>query len=124
MDTASRVAIWVVAGLHVGFAVAEVFFWEKLTPPLKIYDAVTAKTTAPVGRNMGLYNAILAACLAWLLLATGLDDGHARSLAALLLLSIVIAGAFGGFTIKWTIPIFQSLPALIALGLVLRMTSK
>ena len=63
---------------------------------------------------MGLYNAILAACLAWLLLATGLDDGHARSLAALLLLSIVIAGAFGGFTIKWTIPIFQSLPALIS----------
>jgi putative membrane protein len=70
--------------------------------------------------NMGVYNGVIAACLLWLLHAYGLSVDQIRSLGTLLLVSIIIAGIFGGFTIKWTIPIFQSLPAAIALGLLWR----
>src|SRR5207237_1004678 len=115
MDSTTIFALKVVAGLHIVFAVAEIFLWEYLTPRLKIFDVDKAKQTASVGKNMGCYNGILAACLIWLVVTPGLDLGTARSLATLYLVSIVIAGAFGGLTIKWTIPIFQSVPALYAL---------
>jgi putative membrane protein len=117
VDTATRFAIWVVVGFHIGFSVAEFFLWETLTPRLKVFDATRARETAVVGRNMGVYNGIMAACLIWLLCASRLGVGDARSLGTLLLSSIIIAGIFGGLTIKWTIPLFQSLPAMIALGL-------
>ena len=122
MDSAAWYAIWIVAGLHIGFGVAELFLWKRLTPLLKIYDADRAKITAPVGMNMGVYNGIIAACLLWLLHASGLGVDNIRSLGTLLLVSIIIAGIFGGFTIKWSIPIFQSLPAAIALVLLWRTT--
>ena len=120
MDSLTWYAIWVVAGLHIGFCAAELILWERLTPLLKIYDADAAKITAPVGMNMGVYNGVIAACLLWLLHAYGLGVDQIRSLGTLLLVSIIIAGIFGGFTIKWTIPIFQSLPAALALGLLWR----
>ena len=120
MDESTRVAIWVVAGSHVVFAIAEVLLWETLTPLLKIYDPATARTTAAAGRNIGIYNGFVAACLSWLLLTPGLDAGLARSLGTVLLAGVVIVGLFGSLTIKWTIFFFQPLPALIALGLLLR----
>ena len=79
MGIYTRYAIWVVAGLHVGFCVAEVFFWETLTPRLGVFSANRAKETAVVGRNMGVYNGIMAACLFWLLYATRMDAGNIRS---------------------------------------------
>jgi putative membrane protein len=115
MDTQASYAIWAVALLHIVFCVAEVFFWETLTPPLKVFNVARARETSVVG-----HNGILAACLIWLLSATGLDAGTIRSLGTLLLSCIIVAGIFGGFAIKWTIPLFQSLPALIALVLLRR----
>jgi uncharacterized membrane protein len=47
--------------------------------------------------------------------APGLGAGPSEAFATCLLASIILAGIFGGLTIKWTIPLFQSLPALGAL---------
>jgi len=110
--------IKIVAGLHVVFALAEIFLWETLTPLLRIYKtAEEAKATSKVGRNMGVYNGVIAACFLWMLW-TDPSLAQLHSLAILLLACVIVAGVFGGFTIKWTIPIFQALPAAIALILI------
>ena len=44
----------------------------------------------------------------------------ARSMATWLLAGVCVAGLFGTFTIKWTIVIFQVLPAVLALVLLWR----
>jgi putative membrane protein len=110
--------IWIVACLHVAFAVAEVFFWETLTPILKVVKtAEEARVTSKVGRNVGVYNGIVAACFLWMLITDpSLERFH--SLAILLLVCVIVAGVFGGITIKWSIPIVQALPAAIALVLI------
>ena len=118
----TRKLIWVVAGLHLIFMGAEIFFWETLTPLLHVYDETKAGITAAVGRNMGLYNGILAGGLIGALLAPGLSESHRKGIAIYLLVGIVLAGIFGGITINWTIPLFQSVPALIAFFLCLKMT--
>src|SRR4051812_13736091 len=116
-----RIAIQVVAWAHVVFALAEMLFWQKATP-LLIYKGLgpdlarkQADATALLGRNMGLYNGILAACLFWLLANHGLTNDQLYSLGSLLLASVIVAGIFGGITIKWTISIFQAIPAAVAL---------
>ena len=110
--------IWVVACLHVAFAAAEIFFWETLTPMLKVFKtAEEAKATSKVGRNMGVYNGIVAACFLWMLI-TDPSFERLHSLAILLLACVVVAGVFGGITIKWSIAIVQALPAAIALILI------
>jgi putative membrane protein len=115
MTSITRTLIWVVAGLHLAFMIAEMFFWETLTPLLHVYDENAAGITAPVGRNMGLYNGILAGGLIGSLVAPELSESNRRSIATYLLVAIIAAGVLGGLTIKWTIPLFQSLPALSAL---------
>jgi putative membrane protein len=120
MSRSAKIAVGIVAGLHVGFALAEMLAWETLIPLLKIYDPDLARATSTVGRNMGLYNGIMAAILFWILSATRMNASDLRSLTSLVLICVVIAGIFGGISIKWTIPIFQSVPALVALVLVRR----
>jgi uncharacterized membrane protein len=84
---------------------------------LKVFSPEQAKSNASVGRNMGVYNGILAAVLFLLVWGSGFGADVVRPIAAVLLIGICIAGLFGGLTIKWTIPLFQTVPALIALGL-------
>jgi putative membrane protein len=123
-----RGLIWIVALLHAAFSVAELFFWETLTPLVGLYephqaaiaDPKSAALAVSLGRNTGLYNGIVAGTLIWLLTARGLGSLAARSLATYLLVSVVVAGLFGGFMILGTIPLFQSLPAAIALSVLWR----
>jgi putative membrane protein len=115
--------IGIVAILHGAFFVAELFFWKTLTPIIGLYEPQSsaraapdlAELTASLGRNTGLYNGILAGVLGWLLFNRGLSSQAAQSLATYLLACIVVAGVFGGIMLKPTIPLFQSLPAAIAL---------
>ena len=62
--------------------------------------ADAAKITAPVGMNMGVYNGVVAACLLWLLHAYGLVSIKYAPGYIAAGVSIIIAGIFGGFTIK------------------------
>lgn len=62
MHTVAQVLIGVVAALHVYFLVLEMFLWQR--PPgraLSGFDADTARLTAPLAANQGLYNGFLAA---------------------------------------------------------------
>ena len=128
MERTTRVLLGIVAALHLGFFVAELFLWETLTPLAGLYDPRDAAKSAPdlaaltaaLGRNTGLYNGIVAGLFLWLLSSRSLSPQAARSLAAYLLACVMIAGIFGGFMIKPSIPLLQSLPAAVALILLYR----
>lgn len=98
-----------VALLHVGFMVLEMFFWTK---PLgrKVFrlDPKVAQDSAKLAMNQGLYNGFLAAGLVW-----GLLIGD-RAICLFFLGCVVIAGLFGAATVKRSILYVQAMPAILA----------
>ena len=117
MTALANIVIAVVAILHLGFLVLEMFLWDQpfgrrtfgMTPEY-------SKASASLAANQGLYNGFLAAGLIW-----GLISGE-FSVKLFFLSCVVIAGIFGGVTAKRSILYIQALPALI--GLVLLYLSK
>ena len=114
MSVLANGLVALIALLHLGFLVLEMFFWDHpvgrrifgMTPEISAGSAVLAA-------NQGLYNGFLAAGLLW-----GLVAGR-RDVKMFFLGCILIAGLFGGLTAKASIVFTQALPAAIALGLVL-----
>jgi len=110
MIIAANIVIAVVAILHMGFLVLEMFFWNhpfgrkrfKMTPEY-------SQASASLAANQGLYNGFLAAGLIW-----GLISGE-FSIKLFFLSCVLIAGAFGGFTARRSILYIQALPALLGL---------
>jgi putative membrane protein len=105
-----------VALLHLYFMVLEMFLWDKpaglkafaLTPEF----AAASKTLAA---NQGLYNGFLVAGLIWGLLL-GADGMQIKTF---FLGCVIVAGVYGGLTVKMKILYIQALPAAIALVLLL-----
>ena len=106
----SNLLVGIVALLHVGFLVLEMFYWNHpvgrkrfgLTPEF-------AKESATLAANQGLYNGFLAAGLLWGIV---IDFAPVK---IFFLVCVLIAGIFGGFTARRTILYIQALPALLAL---------
>jgi putative membrane protein len=106
----ANVVIAVVAILHLGFLVLEMFLWNhpfgrkrfKMTPEY-------SQASASLAANQGLYNGFLAAGLIW-----GLISGE-FSVKSFFLICVLIAGIFGGITAKRSILYIQALPALLGL---------
>ncbi|MGQ0384517.1 MAG: DUF1304 domain-containing protein [Gammaproteobacteria bacterium] len=114
MHVAANVAVAIVALLHAGFLVLEMFLWD--TPVGHRIFAMTpevASSSAVLAMNQGLYNGFLAAGLGWGLLA------NRRDVKLFFLGCVVVAGVFGGLTAKPSIFVTQALPAAVALVLVL-----
>ena len=116
MRIAADIAVALVALLHVYFFVLESFFWDK---PLGLrvfrFTPDFAKATKALAANQGVYNAFLAAGLAWGL-ALGTAGGPIR---IFFLLCVIVAGIVGAATVNRRILWVQALPAAIALALVL-----
>ena len=112
----ANVALAVVALLHLGFLVLEMFLWTKpfglrtfhLSPEI-------AQASAGLAANQGLYNGFLAAGLIWGVLG---GDG-AYAIRLFFLSCVIVAGVFGGFTAKRSILWMQALPGVLALLAVL-----
>lgn len=115
MEIAARVAVGVVAALHLGFLVLEMFLW---TRPFgrRVFHLreEQARQSAPLAKNQGLYNGFLAAGLIWGLVAA---DGFPIQL--FFLGCVVVAGVFGAATANRAILWVQALPGAVALALVL-----
>jgi len=117
MTILANIVIAVVAILHVGFLVLEMFFWNHpfgrkrfgLTPEY-------SQASASLAANQGLYNGFLAAGLIW-----GLLSGE-FSIKLFFLICVIVAGVFGALTARRSILFIQALPAL--LGLLLLYLSK
>lgn len=110
MKIVADLVIAIVAILHLGFLVLEMFLWNHPIgrKTFKMTQEV-AESSATLAANQGLYNGFLAAGLVW-----GLLSG-AFSIKLFFLVCILIAGIFGGFTAKRSILYIQALPALMAL---------
>jgi putative membrane protein len=113
MNILANVVIGIVAVLHVGFLVLEMFLWNKPFG-MKTFGMTQelADASATLAANQGLYNGFLAAGLIWGLWADLLP------VKVFFLLCALVAGVYGGLTAKRTILFIQGLPALIGLILV------
>ena len=118
MIVVARVAVLIVALLHVLFLVLEMFLWNTprgrrifgLTPEL-------AAASASLAANQGLYNGFLAAGLLWGLFAP-FAGNDARHVQLFFLGCVIVAGVFGGITAKRSILWIQAVPGVIAAVLV------
>ena len=110
MTVAANLLIAVVAILHLGFLVLEMFLWNH---PIgrKTFRMTkeVAESSATLAANQGLYNGFLAAGLIW-----GLVSGD-FSVKLFFLVCVLVAGIFGGMTAKRSILYIQALPALLGL---------
>lgn len=117
MTPLAKILVALVALLHAGFLVIEMFFWNtpfgqrsfNLTPDFAAQSAVLAA-------NQGLYNGFLAAGLVWSLVA---PKHLATPLQIFFLGCVIVAGVFGAATAKTSILFIQALPAALALAAVL-----
>ena len=114
MTLAADVLVALVALLHLGFLVLEMFLW---TQPigLRIFrnSAEKAQTTKVLAANQGLYNGFLAAGLAW-----GLVAG-AQPVKVFFLGCVIVAGLYGAWSVSRRIFWVQAAPAAAALALLL-----
>lgn len=116
MDTAANVATAVVAAIHAYILVLEMFLWD--TPRGRRVFGTTpefASASRVLAANQGLYNGFLAAGLAW-----AMWMGDAGDPARLFLLDCVaLAGIYGAATVNRRIFFVQTVPAVVAIALVL-----
>lgn len=111
MSTVALVLIVLVALLHLYFLVLEMFLW---TRPLGLKTfrntPEKAETTRVLAANQGLYNGFLAAGLLYAAI-TG-----SREFALFFLACVVVAGAYGAWSVNKRIFVVQAMPALFALA--------
>jgi len=117
MATLANAMVALVAALHVYFLVLEMVLWQKPLG-LKTFRNTPekARDSAVLAANQGLYNGFLAAGLAWGLLHP--DPALAWQIKTFFLLCVIVAGAYGGFSVSRRIVFVQALPAVVALALV------
>jgi putative membrane protein len=103
-----------VALLHLWFLVLEMFLWTK-PAGLRVFrnSPEKAEATRVLAANQGLYNGFLAAGLAWGLLA------GAPAFKVFFLACVIVAGAYGAWTVSRRILWVQAAPAAAALVLLL-----
>lgn len=106
---------FLIALLHLGIMVLEMFFWNH---PIghKVFSmtAEVAQASEVLAMNQGLYNSFLGFGLLWALISGN------QGMKVFLLICIIAAGIFGGFTAKMSIIYVQAVPAFITLLLVLK----
>jgi putative membrane protein len=116
MPLLAKIAVALIALLHVYIMVLEMFLWTTPRGRRVFGNSVEkAETTKVLAANQGLYNGFLAAGLLW-----GLSLGASGNpIKIFFLLCVLIAGIYGGVTASRRIIFVQAVPAAIALALVL-----
>ena len=110
----ANVLVALVALLHVYFLVLEMFLWTKPLG-LKTFRNTQEKAndSAVLAANQGLYNGFLAAGLFWGLLHPA--PAVAFQIKVFFLLCVIVAGAYGAYSVNRRILFVQALPAALAL---------
>lgn len=119
MSGASNILIGLIAAIHLYILWLEMFAWE--TAGKKAFKGSLApelfKPTKVLAANQGLYNGFLAAGLTW---SFFISDVLWKDYVALFFLGcIAVAGIYGAFTASKKIFFIQTLPAVIAIAVVL-----
>jgi putative membrane protein len=114
MGVLADLATSLVALVHAAFLVLEMFLWTKPFG-LKVFRNTPEKAelTKVLAANQGLYNGFLAAGLAW-----GVFAGS-QPFKVFFLACVIVAGAYGAWSVSRRILWVQALPGAVALALVL-----
>jgi putative membrane protein len=114
MNLIANILVALVAALHVYFLVLEMFLWTK-PKGLKTFGNTIekAQASAVLAANQGLYNGFLAAGLIWGLVHPNPAFGF--QIKVFLLLCVIVAGLYGGYSVSKRIIMVQALPAAVAL---------
>ena len=117
MTLLAQILVGIVAALHLGFLVLEMFLWT--TPRGRASFGTTpefAADSAALAANQGLYNGFLSAGLVWSLIAADPVGFQAK---VFFLVYVIIAGLYGAKTVSSRILFIQAVPAVLALAAVL-----
>ena len=118
MRIAALIFIGIISLLHFYIAWFEIFAWTSRGPkiftafPIDLFNQTTA-----MAANQGIYNAFLAVGLAWSLLIK--EAKWQANVAVCFLLFVATAGVFGAFTVTVKTLLIQTVPSVVALGLLL-----
>ena len=117
MKVLGMLLVLLVALEHLYFLYLEMFLWTQ-PKGLKIFGntAQKAEDSKVLAANQGLYNGFLAAGLVWGLTYPGAAGLHIQMF---FLACVVVAGIYGGMTVKPRIMYLQAGPALLALAALL-----
>ena len=114
MTLLAQILVGIVAALHLGFLVLEMFLWN--TPRGRASFGTTrefAVESAALAANQGLYNGFLAAGLVWSLIAA---EPVGFQTKVFFLVCVMIAGLYGAKTVNKRILFIQAVPAALALA--------
>lgn len=116
MSSLAHALVALVAALHAWFLVLEMFLWEKPLG-LKVFgqSAEKAASSAVLAANQGLYNGFLVAGLVWGLVHP--EPAFAFQLQVFFLGCVIVAGAYGAYSVSKKILFVQAAPAALALAL-------
>ncbi len=115
--TTGQILVALVALIHVYIVVLEMLLWR--TPRGRAAFGTTrdfAQESATLAANQGLYNGFLVAGLVWGLIV---DDPLSRQVETFFLVCVAVAGLYGAATVSRRILFVQTVPAVVALAVVL-----
>ncbi|MCX7163033.1 MAG: DUF1304 domain-containing protein [Rhodocyclales bacterium] len=114
MKIIGMVVVLLVALEHLYFLYLEMFLWTR-PKGLKTFGntAERAEASKVLAANQGLYNGFLAAGLLWGLIYPNAAAG--AHVQMFFLACVVVAGIYGGLTVKMRIMYLQAGPALLGL---------
>lgn len=115
MRALALILIAFVALLHAYILVLEMFLWRSRARRVFRMSVEKAEATAQLAANQGLYNGFLAAGLVWALLS----GPELVPRATFFLLCVAAAGVFGAVSVRRTILYVQTVPATLALVVLL-----
>ncbi|MEJ0012667.1 MAG: DUF1304 domain-containing protein [Bauldia sp.] len=116
MHTIAILLIALVALEHLWFLILEMFLWQQPIG-LRTFGNTpeNARTMAVLAANQGLYNGFLAAGLVFALAYP--EPAASKAIATFFLACVIVAGAYGGWSVSRRILYVQAAPALVALVL-------
>ena len=118
MDIIAKILVGLVALEHLYILYMEMFTW--MTPRVRKSFGTTedfAQASKTLAANQGLYNGFLVAGMIWGLLHP--DPLVGEQIQIFFLACVLVAGVYGGLTVKRRILYVQALPAVLALLAVL-----
>jgi putative membrane protein len=114
MPTIAVILIALVAAEHLYFLYLEMFAWTASSTRRSFgTTAEFAEASKSLAANQGLYNGFLAAGLIWSIVHP--DPLVGKQIALFFLACVLVAAAYGGWSVKRSIMLIQGLPALLAL---------
>ncbi|TXR54691.1 DUF1304 domain-containing protein [Reinekea thalattae] len=117
MSLLASIFVALVAIEHAYILILEMFLWTRArTQRVFGLPMELAEKTTVLAANQGLYNGFLSAGLIWSLVHP--DALFGEQLQMFFLGCVIVAAAYGSYSVKRSILIVQGLPALIALTLV------